>query len=111
MADVECAVAGVEILHPAGPDMRSPHRQTQSTIVQEIEIDQFLQRLAQRSGGVIAGLLGAERCLFGSNFPIEKLWTDYRALVDGYEAAIKHLDEHAHAQVMGETARRVYRLG
>ncbi|MGJ4949826.1 amidohydrolase family protein [Bradyrhizobium sp. HKCCYLS20291] len=56
------------------------------------------------------GLFGAERCLFGSNFPIEKLWTDYRTLVAGYEAAIRDLDVSARAQVMGETARRVYRL-
>ncbi|BAM88905.1 metal-dependent hydrolase [Bradyrhizobium oligotrophicum S58] len=55
-------------------------------------------------------MFGAERCLFGSNFPIEKLWTDYRALVEAYEAAIKDLDAHARTQVMGETARRVYRL-
>ncbi|CCD90896.1 conserved hypothetical protein [Bradyrhizobium sp. ORS 375] len=53
---------------------------------------------------------GAERCLFGSNFPIEKLWTDYCALVAAYEAALDGLDRHAQAQVMGETARRVYRL-
>src|SRR5262249_10360278 len=32
-------------------------------------------------------LFGAERCLFGSNFPIEKLWTTYRQLVDAYRAA------------------------
>ncbi|MGY4308157.1 putative TIM-barrel fold metal-dependent hydrolase [Bradyrhizobium sp. USDA 4369] len=57
------------------------------------------------------GLFGAQRCLFGSNFPIEKLWTDYRALVAAYEAAIQDLDVHARAQVMGETARRIYRLG
>ena len=25
-------------------------------------------------------LFGAERCLFGSNFPIEKLWTSYAEL-------------------------------
>ncbi|MGJ4889100.1 amidohydrolase family protein [Bradyrhizobium sp. HKCCYLRH3099] len=56
-------------------------------------------------------LFGADRCLFGSNFPIEKLWTNYRALVAGYEAAIKDLDERAREQVMGETARLVYRLG
>ncbi|MGY3451505.1 amidohydrolase family protein [Bradyrhizobium sp. USDA 4353] len=56
-------------------------------------------------------MFGADRCLFGSNFPIEKLWTDYRALVAGYEEAIKELDERARALVMGETARRVYRLG
>jgi len=56
-------------------------------------------------------IFGAERCLFGSNFPIEKLWTDYRALVAAHEAAIQGFDEGARAQVMGETARRVYRLG
>ncbi|MDU0957514.1 MAG: amidohydrolase family protein, partial [Bradyrhizobium sp.] len=61
--------------------------------------------------GETIGLFGAERCLFGSNFPIEKLWTDYRALVAAYEAAIQDLDAHARAQVMGETARRIYRLG
>ena len=32
-------------------------------------------------------IFGAERCLFGSNFPIEKLWTSYRELVDAYRAA------------------------
>ncbi|MGJ5135051.1 amidohydrolase family protein [Bradyrhizobium oligotrophicum] len=57
------------------------------------------------------GMFGPERCLFGSNFPIEKLWTDYRVLVGAYEAAIQDLDEHARAQVMGGTAQRVYRLG
>ncbi|WP_257170324.1 amidohydrolase [Bradyrhizobium sp. SRS-191] len=56
-------------------------------------------------------MFGAQRCLFGSNFPIEKLWTDYRTLIGVYAAAIKDLDEDARAQVMGETARRVYRLG
>ncbi|MGJ5177565.1 amidohydrolase family protein [Bradyrhizobium oligotrophicum] len=56
-------------------------------------------------------LFGPERCLFGSNFPIEKLWTDYCVLVAAYEGAIEGLDARARAQVMGETARRVYRLG
>ena len=35
-----------------------------------------------------AALFGAERCLFGSNFPIEKLWTDYAALIAAYRDAI-----------------------
>ncbi|UFZ04808.1 amidohydrolase family protein [Bradyrhizobium ontarionense] len=56
-------------------------------------------------------MYGPDRCLFGSNFPIEKLWTDYCALVAAYEVAIEGLDSRAQAQVMGETARRVYRLG
>ena len=40
--------------------------------------------------GVVAetvAIFGAERCLFGSNFPIEKLWTSYRELVDAFRAA------------------------
>ena len=30
------------------------------------------------------GMFGADRCLFGSNFPIEKLWTSYRALLEAF---------------------------
>ena len=36
-------------------------------------------------------IFGADRCLFGSNFPIEKLWTSYRELVDAYLAATASL--------------------
>ena len=36
-------------------------------------------------------MFGAERCLFGSNFPIEKLWTGYRELVDAHRAAAAQL--------------------
>ena len=42
--------------------------------------------------GIVAealAIFGADRCLFGSNFPIEKLWTNYRALVDAYLDAVK----------------------
>ncbi|OYX88907.1 MAG: amidohydrolase [Azorhizobium sp. 32-67-21] len=53
-------------------------------------------------------LFGPERCLFGSNFPIEKLWTTYGELVAAHRAAVP---EEAHARVFNETARRVYRLG
>ena len=37
--------------------------------------------------GETVALFGAERCLFGSNFPIEKLWTRYAALIAAYRAA------------------------
>ncbi|MEM7693875.1 MAG: amidohydrolase family protein [Pseudomonadota bacterium] len=52
------------------------------------------------------GAFGAERCLFGSNFPIEKLWTDYGALFGAIEAAV---GEARHA-VFCETAARVYAI-
>lgn len=53
------------------------------------------------------GLFGAERCLFGSNFPIEKLWTRYSELIAAYRSAVP---DHAADHVFSRTARRVYRL-
>jgi predicted TIM-barrel fold metal-dependent hydrolase len=53
-------------------------------------------------------IFGAERCLFGSNFPIEKLWTDYASLIGAYRAAIS--DPDAARAVFHDTAARVYRI-
>jgi predicted TIM-barrel fold metal-dependent hydrolase len=55
-------------------------------------------------------LFGAERCLFGSNFPIEKLWTSYRELVDAHRAAAGSLRTEQREAIFGGTAMRVYRL-
>lgn len=55
-------------------------------------------------------LFGAERCLFGSNFPIEKLWTTYRELVDAYRAAAEALRHEQRDAIFGGTAMRAYRL-
>lgn len=52
-------------------------------------------------------LFGPERCLFGSNFPIEKLWTSYAELIAAHRAAVP---QAAQTAVFNETARRVYRL-
>ena len=53
---------------------------------------------------------GPRRCLFGSNFPIEKLWTDYASLIGAYRAAIADLPEADRDAIMGGTASRIYRL-
>jgi predicted TIM-barrel fold metal-dependent hydrolase len=63
--------------------------------------------------GVVAdtvAIFGAERCLFGSNFPIEKLWTDYRQLMDAFRTATSPLGAEAREAILGTTACRVYRL-
>jgi predicted TIM-barrel fold metal-dependent hydrolase len=53
-------------------------------------------------------MFGAERCLFGSNFPIEKLWTSYRELTQAYRDALNtHPGRDA---ILHDTARRVYQL-
>jgi predicted TIM-barrel fold metal-dependent hydrolase len=53
-------------------------------------------------------MFGAERCLFGSNFPIEKLWTSYRDLVQAYRDALT--GSPGRDAVLHDTAYRVYRL-
>ncbi len=54
-------------------------------------------------------LFGAERCLFGSNFPIEKLWTNYAALLDAHRAAVSHLAKAEQRAILYDTAAKIYR--
>ncbi|MCZ8374703.1 MAG: amidohydrolase family protein [Beijerinckiaceae bacterium] len=55
-------------------------------------------------------LFGAGRCLFGSNFPIEKLWTTYADLVAAHRAAAASLPEADRALIFAGTARKTYTL-
>lgn len=55
-------------------------------------------------------LFGPERCLFGSNFPIEKLWTDYGTLLASYRGALSAFPPSAQRAVLHDTAARVYRV-
>ncbi|MGE0717979.1 MAG: amidohydrolase [Alphaproteobacteria bacterium] len=55
-------------------------------------------------------MFGPARCLFGSNFPIEKLWTDYATLIRTMRACLAHLTGEERQQVMHDTARRLYGL-
>lgn len=59
---------------------------------------------------VCIGAFGAARCMFESNFPVDRgtcdyatLWNAFKRLASGYTAAEK-------AALFSETARRVYRL-
>ena len=56
-------------------------------------------------------IFGADRCLFGSNLPIEKLWTNYAELIGAYRRATAHLSQSQRGAIFAETATRVYRLG
>jgi predicted TIM-barrel fold metal-dependent hydrolase len=55
-------------------------------------------------------IFGAERCLFGSNFPVEKLWTGYAALAAAFRAAVEPLGPAAERAALHDTAAKVYRL-
>ena len=55
-------------------------------------------------------MFGAGRCVFGSNFPIEKLWSRYAELVNVYRVALAGLSDADQARVFSGTARDLYRL-
>jgi len=55
-------------------------------------------------------IFGPERCLFGSNFPVEKLWTQYADLIGAYRQAIEPLGEAVARAAFHDTAARVYRI-
>jgi predicted TIM-barrel fold metal-dependent hydrolase len=55
-------------------------------------------------------LFGADRCLFGSNFPIERLWTSYADLFAAYRAATASLSSAEQARIFAGTARQTYKL-
>ena len=74
----------------------------------------FIHRLdrahIQRTVRETVELFGPERCLWGSNFPIEKLWTGYASLLDAYREALAQLSPAAQEAIFAGTARRLYRL-
>lgn len=55
------------------------------------------------------GMFGADRCLWGSNFPIEKLWTDYASLLGAHRAGAGGLSNAEQQAIFYETAARIYR--
>jgi predicted TIM-barrel fold metal-dependent hydrolase len=55
-------------------------------------------------------IFGYERCLFGSNFPIEKLWTSYAELVQAYRSAVSNYTAREQLAILHHNAIHVYKL-
>ncbi len=56
------------------------------------------------------GIFGPERCMFGSNFPIESLWSSYSNVVAATVAGLDDLSQSERRGVMHDNALRIYRL-
>ena len=54
-------------------------------------------------------ILGSDRLMFGSNFPIEKLWTSHAELIAAHRDAVAKHGAKAEADIFWNTAERVYR--
>ena len=58
----------------------------------------------------MVAMFGPGRCMFGSNFPIEKIWTDFESLTAAYRAACGKFGKPARELIFEGTAARVYRM-
>jgi predicted TIM-barrel fold metal-dependent hydrolase len=55
-------------------------------------------------------MFGPNRCMFGSNFPIEKIWTSYAELLAAYQSLLADFSLQERNEIMGNTAATVYSL-
>jgi predicted TIM-barrel fold metal-dependent hydrolase len=55
-------------------------------------------------------IFGIDRCLFGSNFPVDSLVASFDAIVSGLKAAVSDLSPADRHKLFYENAARIYRL-
>jgi predicted TIM-barrel fold metal-dependent hydrolase len=70
-------------------------------------------RDAERARPVVEELLerfGPQRCMFGSNFPVERLAGAFGSLYEVVLATLARLSDNERADVLAGTARRFYKL-
>jgi len=53
---------------------------------------------------------GVDRSMFGSDFPVGRLWTSFDAIFDGFEAIVRDFSEDEQSALFHANARRVYRI-
>jgi len=53
---------------------------------------------------------GAERCIFGSNFPIESLWTTYERIIAVMRECLAERSQSEQRAIFHDNAQRIYRL-
>jgi predicted TIM-barrel fold metal-dependent hydrolase len=55
-------------------------------------------------------IFGPERCMFGSNFPVDSLCACFADIVNGFRAILANTPDTSQHAFFAQTARRVYRL-
>jgi predicted TIM-barrel fold metal-dependent hydrolase len=53
---------------------------------------------------------GVNRSMFGSDFPVGRLWTSFDAIFDGFKAIVRDFSEDEQSALFHANARRVYRF-
>lgn len=53
---------------------------------------------------------GVDRSMFGSDFPVGRLWTSFDAIFDGFKAIVRDFSDAEQSALFHDNARRVYRI-
>jgi predicted TIM-barrel fold metal-dependent hydrolase len=53
---------------------------------------------------------GVDRSMFGSDFPVGRLWTSFDAIFDGFKAVVRDFSTAEHSALFHDNAQRVYRM-
>lgn len=77
----------------------------QGTFVHRVDED-LITYVAQK----VVSMFGTDRAMFGTNFPIEKIWTTMPELVDAWKCALSSFSLAEQTAMFAGNARRVYRL-
>ncbi|WP_456268727.1 amidohydrolase [Kushneria sp. AK178] len=55
-------------------------------------------------------LFGTHRCMFASNFPVDKLFSDYATVIDAFDTITQSLSDQERRALFHDNAERFYRL-
>ena len=58
----------------------------------------------------IIDLYGLDRCMFGSNFPVDSVCADLRTIFSGFKAITAPLGEEAQTKLFHDNAVRIYNI-
>ena len=58
----------------------------------------------------VIDLFGVERCMFGSNYPVDSLCASYQSIFEGFAACVSGFSEQDRSLLFVENARRLYRI-
>jgi predicted TIM-barrel fold metal-dependent hydrolase len=86
-----------------------PHASVKLSAVSLLGTPRDVQRVREVVDELLE-LFGPERCMVGSNFPVERLAGGFGPWYEVVLASLDGLPDHARADVLGGTARRFYRL-
>ena len=53
---------------------------------------------------------GVDRSMFGSDFPVGRLWTSFDAIFDGFKAIVRDFSQAEQSALFHDNARRLYRI-